>query len=84
MTRDNESPTITPEQAALVRIVETLDDIQARVGAIQARSVRIETRVSKLCLRAGLTHDGEMPHEEVAARVHIVVPLDQRDMSLTP
>jgi hypothetical protein len=36
-----------------------LDEVLGRLGLMQARMVRIETRVSKIAIRLGLTHEGE-------------------------
>jgi hypothetical protein len=36
-----------------------LDEVLGKLGLMQARLVRIETRVSKIAIRLGLTHEGE-------------------------
>jgi hypothetical protein len=40
-------------------INKQFDEVLGKLGLMQARLVRIETRVSKIALRLGLTHEGE-------------------------
>jgi len=85
MMSPNESPTLTPEQQALVKIAELIDEMMTKLALVQARSVRIETRVSKIAIRLGLTYEGESPgNDQTTGFRPFEVKVERPDVSVTP